>query len=269
MKSKEVTIILPIHSVKGDTMEWFKKALNSVEAQQVKPEEVLVVRCTCPDVKGEVENFIANANYTFPIRIIENALSKDFQTQINEAVKHVTTGYFSILELDDEYAVIWFKNVQEHISAYPDVGVFLPIIVETDAAGKFMATTNEAVWASNFSNILGFLDNDALLAFQNFNISGAVIKTELIHKFGGLKKNIRLTFVYEFLLRLTYNDVKIMTLPKFGYRHTNFRPNSHFHDLQNKENPDFINPDEAKFWIESAKKEFYWVKDREVAYKHD
>jgi hypothetical protein len=41
-------------------------------------------------------------------------------------------------------------------------------------------------------------------------------------------KSIKLTFVYEFLLRLTYNSVSIMTIPKLGYKHTNMREGSIF-----------------------------------------
>lgn len=264
---RDITVILPIHSVKGDTMEWFKKAIESIDRQIVKPEKVLIIRCTCPDVAAEVENFFKENKFSFQIDVVENTNTKDFPTQINEAIKLVKTEYFSILELDDEYGKIWFKNVKEYIEAYPDVNAFLPIIIETDVQGKFVGSTNEAVWASNFSDLMGYLDNDALLEYQNFNISGGVFKTDLVHKFGGLKKNIKLTFVYEFLLRLTYNDAKIMTIPKYGYRHTNMRPNSYFFELQRKDGDQYLEPKEAEFWIETARKEFYWNKDREIIYE--
>ena len=37
MNSKDVTVILPIHSVDGKFDEWFSKAIKSLEQTQVKP----------------------------------------------------------------------------------------------------------------------------------------------------------------------------------------------------------------------------------------
>ena len=45
---------------------------------------------------------------------------------------------------------------------------------------------------------------------------------------GGFKPSMKLTFVYEFLLRLTYNSVKMMTIPRIGYKHVNLREGSIF-----------------------------------------
>ena len=46
-----------------------------------------------------------------------------------------------------------------------------------------------------------------LLNYQNFQ-TVAVVKKELFEDFGGFKKSIKLTFVYELLLRLTYNSMQ-------------------------------------------------------------
>ena len=40
---------------------------------------------------------------------------------------------------------------------------------------------------------------------------------------GGIKPNIKLTFGYEFFLRMTYNSINIMSIPRLGYKHTNMR----------------------------------------------
>ena len=74
------------------------------------------------------------------------------------------------------------------------------------------------------------------------------------------------SFVYEFLLRMTYKDVKVMTIPKIGYLHTNMRPHSLFWDFKhNEENK--IKPEEANFWMDIAKKEYFYTHDREVQYE--
>lgn len=265
MSKSNITTIIPIHSVKDDTMVWFKKAVDSVKNQQVKPDELLIVRCPCKDVISEVESFFKDNDYSdLNVRVIENNEGKDYCTQVNTAVKNVNTDYFSVLELDDEYATIWIKNAVKYIQAYPDVSLFLPIIVDVDAEGKFQGTTNEVVWANQFSNELGILDNESLLSYEGFNPSGMVCKKDVFLKYGGLKKSIILTFNYEFLLRLTYNDERIMTIPKFGYKHTNLRDNSLFSSYKNEHK---MSHEEGAFWMDTARKEFYFSYDRPIQYE--
>ena len=84
-----------------------------------------------------------------------------------------------------------------------------------------------------------------------------VIKKSTVKEFGGFKSNLKLTFVYEFLLRMTYNSVKIMTIPKIGYKHTNLREQSLFWDYKNSESK--LDEKEVKFWVESAKKEYFFT----------
>jgi len=103
------------------------------------------------------------------------------------------------------------------------------------------------------------------MSYQNFQTSGMVFKKSLISDFGGFKDNIKLTFVYEFLLRLTYNSVSIMTIPKLGYKHINLREGSIFWNYKFGNNP--LSENEVKFWIESAKKEHFFVDDRQIKYE--
>ena len=94
-----------------------------------------------------------------------------------------------------------------------------------------------------------------------------VIKKSVFEDFGGFKSSVKLTFVYEFFLRMTYNSAKIMTIPKIGYKHTNLRENSIFWDYKNGDNK--LSEDEVKFWISSAKKEYFFVNDRNIKYTEE
>jgi hypothetical protein len=85
--------------------------------------------------------------------------------------------------------------------------------------------------------------------------------------FGGFKPSIKLTFVYEFLLRLSYNSVSIMTIPKLGYKHVNMREGSIFWTYKNGENK--MIEDEVKFWIQTAKKEYFFTDDRVIKYQSE
>ena len=138
----------------------------------------------------------------------------------------------------------------------------MPIVVDVDGAGNFVGFTNEAVWATSFSDELGVLDLNALLAYQNFNIDGIVMRKSIYEEFGGFKPSIKLTFIYEFLLRMTFKDVRIMTIPRFGYKHVNQRPNSLFSKYR-----ETMDPVESRWWLSQAKKEYYFEKDRNITYQ--
>ena len=89
-----------------------------------------------------------------------------------------------------------------------------------------------------------------------------VMKTKSFQKLGKLKASIKLTFIYEFLLRVTFNDGKIMIIPKLGYRHSNQREGSLFIQYQTT-----LSQDEARFWLNLAKKEYFFKEDRRITYE--
>ncbi len=196
------------------------------------------------------------------VTILENDGETDYCSQVNFGVSAAKSEWVSVLEYDDEYAKIWFKNVVEYRDAHSNVDLFLPIVIDVDNNGQFIGFTNEAVWANSFSDELGVLDNNALLAYQNFNIDGMVIRKSTFEEMGKLKPSLKLTFIYEFLLRLTFKDVRVMTIPKFGYKHVNQRPDSLFASYK-----ETMNQSEAKWWLQTAKKEYYFQNDRKITYE--
>ena len=218
-------------------------------------------------MKRSLCNIVENYNYSgLTKNLVKNTGETDFASQVNLGVSKSTNEWVSILEFDDEYSSIWFKNVYRYVNAYNNVSIFLPIVVDTDSNGLFVGFTNEASFAANINEEIGYLTNETLLNYQNFQTSGMVFKKEIFNDFGGFKKSIKLTFVYELLLRLTHNSVKIMTIPKIGYKHTNLREGSIFWNYKNGVNK--LTDDEVKFWIESSKKEYFFTEDRNIKYEY-
>ena len=260
-----LSIILPIKSSKSkDFNDYFEKAITSIKSQTVEVEELLIVHTS-------EESLINHLNgYDFgTLNVTKLLWDKDpnYCEQINYGIKNAKGVWVSLFEFDDEYSSIWFKNVKKYIEAYPQTQVFLPVVVETDEKGIFAGFTNEATFAANFSQEMGFLSNETLQEYQNFQTSGSVIKKEVIEDFGGFKSSIKLTYVYEFLLRLTYNSVSIMTIPKLGYKHSNMREGSIFWNYKFGEQK--MLEDEVKFWIQTAKNEFFFVDDRVIKYQSE
>jgi hypothetical protein len=264
----DLTVVIPVHSVADQNFnELLNAALMSIENNNIHPEKVMIVRCGCGDVK-EVMSTLDQSKYTYKLEIVENTTGKQFQNQINFAASLVTTKYFSFLEFDDEFSVTWLKNVKTYTEAYPETDMFLPIITDVTTDNKFLGLTNEAAWAFNFSEKLGEIDHEVLLEFPNINPDGMVIKTEVFKSIGGYKPSIRLTFNYEFLLRFTNSGKNIMVIPKMGYKHMNMRPTSLFWEYKNSQDENMqITPDEARFWMETAKKEFFYNEDRNITYE--
>ena len=247
-----------------DFTEYFEKAITSLKTQKVGFEELVIVHTKEESLIEQLES------YDFgDLNVTKLLWEKDpnYCDQVNYGIKQAKGDWVSLFEFDDEYSSIWFKNVKQYIESFPEVQMFLPVVVETDEKGMFAGFTNEATFAANFSQEMGVLTNDTLQEYQNFQTAGSVFKKSIIEDFGGFKSSVKLTFIYEFLLRLTYNSVAIMTIPRLGYKHVNLREGSIFWNYKYGENK--INEDEVKFWIQTAKREYFFIDDRVIKYQSE
>jgi hypothetical protein len=254
------TIILPFLDRTEETQALLESAVSSLQGYEDAVQILLVYPQKLATRK--VKDMLPDG---FHYKHVHNDGDTDFCSQVNVGLAHTTTEWFSILEVDDQYTPNWFNNVERYRAVYTDVDVFLPVVSDRDAVGKFTNFTNESLWAMGFSDVQGFLDNKILTEYQNFQISGGVYKTEKIKSLGGLKSNIKLYFGYELLLRLTHHNVRIMTIPKVGYKHTNMRENSLFWNYKH-DDTQRLSPAEVKFWLDTAQKEQYFTEQREVSY---
>lgn len=255
-----ITVIVPLNGLTEQDVPYFDNAINSVKNMDKKPDEIIITMCNCEDLNKFIEE------YDFGMLNVTKVINPDadnFAKQVNFAAAKVKTKYFSVLEFDDEYSKKWFSHVLNYEKHYPEVKIWLPIVVDINPEKMFLGLINEAVWAMNFGDELGFLDEQALNNFPNFQTSGAVIETESFNTFGGFKSNVKLTFIYELLLRLIHQDVKTMTIPKVGYIHTNLRENSLFWNYKHNMNL-ALSSKEADFWIQTARKEYFYPYEREI-----
>lgn len=268
----DISVIIPVHVCDDTITPLLTNAFDSIAAQEKIEEipQVLVVYAS------EIEECITGWKDSMirkhsdkgvndkKIVLIKNEDETDFQSQINLGVSKVETEYFSILELDDEYSTTYFHNMLKYIKHenYSDVDVFLSMIIETNEKNESIKLTNEVVWAQQFvgeNGEMGFLNLNSLKQYTDFKISGSVIKKEEYENIGGLKKNIKLTFNYEFLLRALNNACRIFTIPKIGYKHLSGREGSLFAEYQKT-----MPMNERNFWFETATRESNFTTDRVV-----
>jgi glycosyltransferase involved in cell wall biosynthesis len=257
----DITVIIPVYNL---TKEAFSNAITSVQKQIVQPEKLMLVVAD-----GSVDHeYIKSFDFgDLKVTILNHSENTSFATQMNLGVMECTTKWFSFLEQDDELSSIWLDNAIKYRTAYPDVTAFLPLIVDfsdstENVPSTFIGMSNEAVWAAEFSDEMGILDNASLLKYQNFNFGGMVMLKEVYLDNGGIKESIKLTFMYEFLLRLTFNSTKVMVVPKIGYKHVNLRVGGLFENYRNE-----MSPDEARWWLATAKREYFHIDDRKVEYE--
>ena len=261
-----ISVIIPVHKYNDEISKLLDNAIESVNKQE-KIEEFPKIFLVYPssikdNIVGFQESMQRKHQDKLKFNLIENDGETDFQSQINLGVSKIDTEYFSILEFDDEYSSTYFYNVEKYINTYSDIDIFLSMIVEVNKNNEAVKFTNEVVWAQQFvgeNGEMGYLNLNAIKQNTDFKISGAVINKEEFENLGGLKKNIKLTFNYEFLLRALNNACKIYTIPKIGYKHLAEREDSLF-DHYSKTMP----MEERKFWFETAGKEANFINDRPI-----
>ena len=252
-----ISVIIPVHEYNEKIQEYLTKALESIAKQENKAETPMVI-IVCP---ADVYPQIKTVEGIEPI-VILNEGKTDYQSQVNLAVDSVTTEYFTVLEFDDEFSTTYFKNAAAYTKAYPNIDVFLSMMIEVNDKSEGIKLTNETVWAQQFvgeNGEMGYLNAAALKQYTDFKLSGAVIKKSEFVNIGKYKTNIKLTFMYEFLLRALNNACKIFSMPKIGYKHLATREDSLF-DVYQKEMP----VTERKFWFDTATNEANFTNDRVI-----
>ena len=265
---EKVTYIIPIHELKEDTKKLLATALESLENVSGDADDELLLVGPLDIIK---EIFVwyseEKENSRFKeIGLVPNDGSTDFFTQVNLAAKKCSTKYFSILEFDDTYEPYWNKTVQEYAES-TGASVVLPLnafIVN----GEFSSFGNEVVWSTTFAQsdneVLGYVSEDCLNTFIDFNVTGALINTADFNEIGGLKPSLKISAWYEFLFRCLYNSKLVYVAPKVCYNHTIGRKGS-YSDVAYSE----IGNEEGQWLIKAAKQEYFFKEDRHRTFGDD
>ena len=255
---KNLTVIIPLDNLETEE----KKNLLTNALKSIDDSKIIIV-----GPKKAMENLetMNLSSYKYS-KITSTDKDKTYAAQVNMAAKEVKTEFFSVLEYDDAFTGIWFKNVSEYISADTDnTFAFLPLTEVKDyKTGEVIGYSNEAVWASSFSDVIGYYDLQCIEDYLGFNASGGVFRTEDFNNAGGLKASMKLVNWYEFFMRMLYKGKKIFVIPKVGYYHVVNRPGS-ITDAYNKE----MSEKEVEWWIDLAKKEYFFPQDRNKVYSGD
>jgi hypothetical protein len=216
---------------------------------------------------------------------IESPESMSFAKIFNETFNlALEAGYesISLAEAEDSLSLKWFEMADVYATENPEIGIFLPLI-RNSINGTFTGLLNEAAWAEGMSEEAGKVDINLLMRFNCINPLGAIYKVESVkeyaeskgEKFFPMKESMKLSHYYEFFLRMIYNDLKVMTIPRLGYELRIVRKEN-YTDSTCKLPQDItaypigrggISPEEGRFWFELAKKEYFFDEDRKKEYE--
>ncbi len=259
-----ITVIIPIHEFNETISNYLDKAIETIEKQEGDIDKPFLIIVHPESIRPELHKYTNERlkNYNNQMILNNGNLDSGYQKLVNVAVDEVTTEYFTVLEFDDELGNTYFRNAEKYIKAYPEIDIFLTIMIEVNEKNEGIKLTNETVWAQQFvgeNGEMGYLNLNSLKQYSDFKLSGAIIKKSDFINIGKYKSNIKLTFMYEFLLRALNNASKIFSIPRIGYKHLATREGSMFDDYQKN-----MLIDERKFWFETAGKEANFINDRPI-----
>lgn len=253
---RNVTIIIPVINMDNEkNQELFVRAVDSIDDSQI------IVVGPEADIK-----IVETLKLSKMLRVLVNETENtSYPLQVNLGVREVKTAYFSVLEYDDVFTPIWFDNVQKYMeNDTEETFAFFPLTEVIDINMGPVGFANEAVWASSFSEEIGCYDLQCLEDYLDFNTSGAIFKTDDFITLGLLKPSMKLSFWYEFLLRAAYKGKRMFVIPKIGYHHFIGRTESLSYQYGNN-----MSENEANWWLDLAKKEYFFPHDRNKTYQEE
>lgn len=215
---KKTTIIVPLNEYSEDVKKYLASAIDSVN---LNLHDVMFV-----GPKDVIAEAVKEFN-TEHITLVENDGDTDFFSQINKAAFSCLTPYFSILEFDDIYLPNWDKIYNEEDLS--GLSIIIPFN-EYFKDGYFASFGNELAWDVAFLEEgakMGVITEHELKVYNDFNITGGVIKTEDFISLGGFNPEYKQLAWFEFLMRAVRKDKTFYVIPRVCYRHTMFRDGSY------------------------------------------
>lgn len=254
--SSKLAYIIPSHR-KVDTLQ---AAIESALSQTEK--SVVIVSTTQEVREGLPKSVTENSN----VHIVTTDGDTSYQNLVNGGIETAReledVEWVSILEHDDRLLPHATKLFTQYREQFSDTQMFagLTLVVEPADDGppglKMMA--NEAAWAPNLMEELGVFDFNAMLRMNFLFLNGCFIHLDVFDSVGMLKPNMRFYSDYEFVLRVVYGGIEVRSIPKATHYH--FVNGEGFKGYQDAPR------EETSFWVNAARKEYFFEFDREIEY---
>lgn len=252
--TSKLAYIIPSHR-KTDTLQ------SAIESALSQTEKSVVIVATTEEVASEINN--QQSSRLFVVTTNEDT---SYQTLVNLGIEKARglkgVEWVSFLEHDDRLLPKATELFTQYCEQFDDAQMFagLTLVVEPSDDGppglRMMA--NEAAWAPNVMEEPGVFDFNAMLRMNFIFLNGCFIHLDVFDSVGMLKPNMRFYSDYEFALRVVYGGIIVRSIPKATHYH--FVEGEAFKEYQDAPR------DETTFWVNTARKEYFFEFDREVEY---
>lgn len=270
--------LLVLHSedFSEEQLNLLKNALNNPKLILRKKNQQGLLEEQILETDGRVNYFLKSSSI--------NNFPKIFNETFNIALEN-EYEFFSAIEPNDVVGLNWFLQANLYAIENENISIFFPIIRNT-VNGIFNGLLNEAPWAEGLSEEAGKVDINLLNRFNcmvpigtMFRVSGIKEYSEQKEdgKYYPFKESIKISHYYEFLMRMVYNDVKAMCVPRIGYefkaknsdvfKHIYCKIPGNISQIPIEKGG--ITPAEGKFWMDLAKKEYFFDEDRNKVYEEE
>lgn len=262
-----LTIVIPVHKITKDDQKFFESCITSLKTQNLSSNEVVLIHTKETDL-DLINEVLTKQKFKSKIKFMLNEGKTDFYSQVNTFAKECKTEWFSILEFDDQLSKNSLDYFIQYKEAYSGIKMFLPLVADTDTEENFLKFGNDMGLVNSHDNLtptetirrLGFVDFDMVNTHVLYRPIGAFIKTGEFIDCGMFKTNIKFHQQFEFMLRWCHKENETMTMFKLGYQHIVGRKKSH-DSIIIESKP---TGEEFNFWLEKAKKEYYFPFEREI-----
>lgn len=218
--------------------------------------------------------------------VVEKTDSETFPKIFNESFNYALLNeytWFSVIEYLDIISKDWYKTFDMFSESKQIYDVFTPMTKQTNG-GLFGGFLNESCWAEGVAEEAGVFDLNMLLRMNCINITGTVFKSESLKQYSEekdgfyypMKENLKISGLYEFFLRFVYNDLKIFSIPRIGYEYNVLSNVAKYDQFLSKVPTNLLgiskedgglSQEEYQFWLQAAKKEYFFDEQRSVEYK--
>jgi len=287
MQYLPVNLLILHTGLSDEDMEKLKK-IASNPTVRVKGNKIKVKNEDGVEVeKDEVIEESASNSLTYDIQQIEASNFADVFNKVFQTAIELEYKYMSITEPEDVYSLKWFELAEEWHKENPEISIFTPL-VKNMQFGAFQGFINESCWAEGMAEEVGKYDNNLLLKF-NFAahpLGAFYVIENMLQESGAyedrdgllfpMKSSIKLFNHYEFFLRSTYNDIKMMNIPRIGYE-LRVTSMNEYNQLSSKIPSTLLSipPEkggmtakEAQFWVKYAT-DAYFMEDNDNNVKYE
>ena len=195
--SSQITIVIPVYN-RAHTI---KRTLRSIDAQNVKPERVVVVDNGSTDDSLEIVREWSRREHGFECVIAEESRRGACATR-NRGLESVETEFVMFFDSDDEMTPSHVADFSRAISRHPDIDIFGRTVSVVDIAGR-----RQKAYFTSRNPVFNHLFRGCMSTLR------VVVRTSLVRRVGGWNEDLFVWDDFELGARLLLASDRIFQLP--------------------------------------------------------